>query len=222
MKKFAVIVGGGKGIRLGSDIPKQFLLLNKRPVIFYTIEKFVGIADEIVLVLPESHFNNWNQLFEKFQPAFSVTLVKGGSTRSISVKNGLAALSGEGIVAVHDAVRPLVSQQLVTNLFEKALISGNSVPVVAVKDSLRKLTQAGTQCVNRDDYRIVQTPQCFDLHKLAAAYAEIGEDVFSDDASIMEQYGTAINTVEGETTNIKITFKEDLAYAEAILAAMKG
>lgn len=220
MKKFAVIVGGGKGIRLGSEIPKQFLLLKGLPVLIHTIEKFHGIADEIVLVLPESHFEYWNQLCESLGLQVHVKLVAGGATRAQSVMNGLAVLSGQGIVAVHDAVRPLVTKKLINSLYETAQMKGNAVPCVPVKESIRKKNGNTSMAVKREDYLVVQTPQCFDLQELIAAYQKSGELDFTDDAGMMEHFGALIHHIEGEVSNIKITFREDVLLSEALLDAM--
>lgn len=214
MKKFALIVGGGTGSRMGSDVPKQFLELAGKPVLFHTIEKFHGIADEIVVVLPQSQFDRWQELKTQYRFSISHTLVAGGATRTQSVKNGLSALSGEGIVAIHDAVRPLLSQELISRLFDATLASGSAVPVVEVRETLR--TKSG-QTVNRSDFFVVQTPQCFPLESILKAYNSIDNEMFTDDAGVFETLGGKIHTVPGETTNIKITFQEDMAVAEAIL-----
>jgi 2-C-methyl-D-erythritol 4-phosphate cytidylyltransferase len=218
VKKIALIVGGGTGSRMGSDVPKQFLSLAGKPVLFHTLEKFRDIADHIVLVLPDAQFHYWKRLCTDHHFDLPHILVAGGATRSQSVFNGLQSLNADGVVAIHDAVRPLVSEQLITTLFNDAITHGSAVPVIPVRESLRK--KSG-KAVNREDYLIVQTPQCFRIDDIMAAYIHAGNSSFSDDASVFECNGGAIHTVEGESGNFKITFREDLAAAEAMITSIK-
>ncbi len=220
MKKFALIVGGGQGLRFGGDIPKQFQLLNNRPVLFRSIDLFIGHVDRIVVVIPKNQFDLFRVLRQthaiEMDPA-DFALIEGGTTRTESVRNGLAAISEDGIVAIHDAVRPLASADLIERLFACSLSLGCSVPVIPVRDSLRQKSEQQTRSVNREDYVCVQTPQCFHLATLKQAYDSNEERLFSDDASLLEANGKNIHTVEGESSNIKITWPEDLLFAEAIL-----
>jgi len=219
MKRYAIIVAGGHGNRLGGTIPKQFLLLRGKPVIIHTLEKFRGIADEIILVLPSAQIEYWKQLCKTHQYSHSFLIVEGGATRTDSVMNGLLAIPGPGIVAIHDAVRPLVSKVLIETLYTTAEKSGSAIPVVPVRESLRILHKLDNQAVNREEYVSVQTPQCFDYKQIMNAYQNLGQKNFSDDAGVFEHSGGKINVIEGESYNIKITFKEDIAFAEALLEA---
>ena len=217
MKKYAIIVAGGQGQRLGSEIPKQFLLINKRPVIFYSIENFLAVADEVIVVLPLSHFQYWDELCNKYQFDLKIKVVAGGVTRASSVMNGLAVLPEEGIVAIHDAVRPLVSTNLIEAVFNETQKSRSAVPVIPMRESLRVKALNKTQSINRDEYLVVQTPQGFMLSDIKNAYRQAAGAIFSDDAGVYEKAGMTIHHLEGETSNIKITFREDIAIAEAIL-----
>jgi 2-C-methyl-D-erythritol 4-phosphate cytidylyltransferase len=217
LKKFAIIVAGGQGLRLGSEIPKQFLLVNNRPIIFYSIEKFSAVADEVILVLPTTHFEYWNQVCEQYKFTYTVRLVAGGKNRSESVINGLLQIEDDGVVAIHDAVRPLVTPALIDVVFETARIHGSAVPVIPMRESMRIRDSDQSRAVNRDDYFVVQTPQCFDLKAIKKAYHDFPEANLSDDASVFESANHPVRLVEGETSNIKITFREDLALADALL-----
>ncbi|MFM7177008.1 MAG: 2-C-methyl-D-erythritol 4-phosphate cytidylyltransferase [Bacteroidota bacterium] len=219
MEKFALIVGGGQGLRFGGEVPKQFQLLDGRPVLFRSIDLFSAIADRVVMVIPQSQFEYFQSLVQQFGLPIipeKFQLVAGGSTRTESVANGLNALSGDGVVAIHDAVRPLATTQLVQSSFQEAAIHGSAIPVIPVRDSLRKKTDAGTVAVDREQYLAVQTPQCFDFTRLMNAYREQAGN-FTDDASLFESTGGKVHLVEGENSNIKITWPEDLLFAEAIL-----
>ena len=220
VKRTALIVGGGTGQRMGNDVPKQFLLLNGRPVIFYTIEKFAKLTDRIVLVLPESQFSYWENLCHQHRFNLPVILVAGGETRTRSVMNGLRQAGDEGVVAIHDAVRPLVSEYMISAGLEMAASRGSAIPVIPARETLRIKQDNTTAPVNREDFLVVQTPQCFDLKLIMAAYNDFSNRQFTDDAGVFEMAGHPIFTFEGETTNIKITYKEDLAVAEALLRVM--
>jgi 2-C-methyl-D-erythritol 4-phosphate cytidylyltransferase len=217
VKRIAIIVAGGKGVRLGTEIPKQFLILENKPVVFYTIEQFVGITDSIILVLPRTHMAYWGHLMDEYQPSFKVKLVAGGETRSQSVLHGLAAVEESGLVAIHDAVRPLVSQNLIIHLFQVAEAKGSAIPVLPVRDSLRYRKGEKSYAANREEFVVVQTPQVFTIRELKSAYEGIGTRTFTDDAGVYESAGKQVEMVEGEQANIKITFPEDLLLAGAIL-----
>lgn len=220
MEKFALIVGGGQGLRFGGEVPKQFQLLDGRPVLFRSIDLFSSIADRVVVVIPQPQFEYFQSLVDQFGLNIAPEkfhLVAGGSTRTESVANGLNALSGDGVVAIHDAVRPLATTQLVNAAFGEAAIHGSAIPVIPVRDSLRKTTDAGSLAVDREQYAAVQTPQCFDYTRLVSAYREHLSDSFTDDASLFESTGGQVRLIPGENSNIKITWPEDLLFAEAIL-----
>lgn len=221
MKKFAIVVAGGSGVRMGGGIPKQFLPLLGKPVLMHTLEKFQGLVDEIILVLPAEHFAFWKELCEEHSFHLKVNLVEGGSSRSQSVMNGLDLISDPGIVAIHDAVRPLVSRGLISVLLQSSLIHGNAVPVIPVRESLRSVKAQLNESVNRDGFVMVQTPQCFDLELIKSSYRNHEDIQFSDDASVFEFSGNRIHLEKGETSNIKITFKEDILFAEALLQSLK-
>lgn len=221
MKKYALIVAGGKGIRIGSEIPKQFLPLKGKPILFHTIDKFDGLVDEIILVLPESHFSLWQSLCESHSYRVKVQLVAGGESRTQSVINGLQAVTFDGIVAIHDAVRPLLTRSLIEKLFEVASQKGNAIPVLELRESLRIKSDTGNKAVNREHFLTVQTPQCFDCQSIIKAYQSSAGMQFSDDASVIDHMGGTIHLVEGEHSNIKITFKEDLLFAEMVMNAIK-
>ncbi|MFN8436696.1 MAG: 2-C-methyl-D-erythritol 4-phosphate cytidylyltransferase [Cytophagales bacterium] len=218
MKKYAIIVAGGSGKRMGSEIPKQFLALQKKPILFQTLHKFENICDDIILVLPENQIEYFHKLCKKFKFNTKAKIVTGGIERFHSVKNGLDQLNldNEAVVAVHDAVRPLVSKELIIKSFECAYSHGNCVVAVPSKDSLRKISEGKSKSVTRSEYFMVQTPQVFNLNILKEAYQQEYNN-FTDDASVLESLGLNIHLLEGEYSNIKITTKEDLIIAEALL-----
>ena len=217
MKRFAIIVAGGSGQRMSASLPKQFLLLKGKPVIMHSIEKFYKCNADVVVVIPESNFNFWEELKTKFNFSIPHFVTAGGNTRSESVFNGLKLIADDSIVAVHDAVRPLVSETLIEKLFASAEKNGNAIPVVGLRDSIRKISGAENSEVNRDDFRIVQTPQIFQTQILKQAFQKTTNRNFTDEASLVESCGIKINLEEGEQSNIKITFPEDLILAEALL-----
>lgn len=217
MKKIALIVAGGAGARMGSDVPKQFLLLKGKPMLMHTMEKFRGIADEIVVVLPKEQMERWQQLCITHNCNLQHRTVAGGNTRTASVRCGLEALGGDGLLAIHDAVRPLVTHNLIDRLFNTAATHGNAVPLIPVRETLRKMENDDTLAVKRDDFRVVQTPQVFRLEEIRKAYANTHNESYTDDASVFEHDGGKIQIIDGESTNLKITFPEDLLIAEALL-----
>lgn len=221
MNNYAVIVAGGSGSRMKSDQPKQFLALAGRPLLMHTIEAFnsTGFDISIILVLPEGHIENWKALTVRHQFDIPHHIVSGGLTRFNSVENGLNAIEGVGIVAIHDGARPLVTPDIIRRTFEKARGSGSGVAAVKVKDSIRRLTQGQSRAVDRNEYFAVQTPQTFDLDLIKKAFAQSQNNQFTDDASVLEAYGQEITLVEGGYDNIKITTPEDLIMAEAILSS---
>ncbi len=204
---------------MNSALPKQFLPLNNKPLIFYTIEKFVVAIPNInvTVVLQEEQFAYWKKICEDYNFSQPHTLAKGGQTRFHSVKNGLEAISGDGIVAIHDAVRPLVSQDLIKKAFKIAAEKGNAVPAIELKDSIREVAGNNSKHLERKKFRLVQTPQCFNLPLIKRAYDQSFSENITDDATLVEHLGERINLVEGEETNIKITTSFDIIIAEMLL-----
>ena len=215
MKKVALIVAGGKGIRMNSDIPKQFLLLKGTPVLMRTIEKFSHL-DEIVLVLPKTQIEYWNTICEKYNFSLPHTYVKGGETRFHSVKNGLDRVDNNSLIAIHDGVRPLISTKLIDNLINETKNGIGIIPVVPVKNSIRKVDAEISTHVDRTDLYNVQTPQCFLSDDIKNAYTQEYSKKFTDDASVFESNGGNIRTIIGEEKNLKITTKEDLKIASIL------
>lgn len=213
-----IITAGGIGKRMGGDIPKQFIDVAGKPVLLHTIALFreFNASAQILVTLPESWLTYWNELIEKHDFQVEHEVVLGGVERFHSIQNALQKVEGE-FVLVHDGVRPLVSQKTLEKCAE-ALQSNNAViPVVPVKESLRKISDDGSQAVNRADFRIVQTPQCFAKKLLFRAYTQDFHSGITDDSSLVEQLGEAIFCVEGNYENIKITTPEDLILAKSLL-----
>ena len=213
-----IIVAGGKGLRMGTDIPKQFLPVGGRPVLMRTLERFRAYSPalSIILVLPEAQQDYWRQLCREYHFDVEYQMANGGETRFHSVQNGLSLIpdDAEGVVGVHDGVRPFPAIEVIANCFETARTRKAVVPVVPVVETLRHVSE-GTK--PRGDYRLVQTPQTFDIQLLKAAYRQPYCDAFTDDASVVESYGHAITLVEGNRENIKITTPFDLTIAEAMI-----
>jgi 2-C-methyl-D-erythritol 4-phosphate cytidylyltransferase len=219
VKKYAVIVAGGTGSRLGGSLPKQFQLIGGKPVLYYTINVFLNAYDDlqVILVLPEVHLQLGQEIVDAFFDHERVTLTVGGRTRFHSVQNGLALVQQEGVVMVHDGVRCLLSQQLVHRCYEAALEHGAVVPVVACHDSLRRLTAAGNEALDRETVKRVQTPQAFLSKILLPAFQIDYKERFTDEAAVVEAFGLNIHLLEGEEDNIKITWPTDLLVAEHLL-----
>ncbi|MFI3277953.1 MAG: 2-C-methyl-D-erythritol 4-phosphate cytidylyltransferase [Rikenellaceae bacterium] len=220
-----VIVAGGKGLRMGGSLPKQFRFLGQLPILAHSINTFAQALSsvEIVVVLPAESIEYWQNLSSRFTVASHRT-VEGGEERFHSVKRGAEALSeGCEIIAVHDGVRPLCSEALIQRCVKEALASGSAVPVVSVVDSFREVGDDGiSKIVDRSKLRAVQTPQLFDAVMLRRAYAQPYKITFTDDASLVESLGERVWLVEGERSNIKITTPEDMLYAEAILESKQS
>lgn len=219
MRKFALIVAGGKGTRMGASVPKQFLELAGKPVLLWTIQRFIEFdpAIEIILVLPEDQFEQWEQICADHQFQYPVELAKGGATRFQSVKSGLQKVGDSGIVFIHDGVRPLVSLATLTNCYKTALEKGNALPVTPVIESIRRVNGDESQHVDRGQYRLVQTPQTFQCEIVRNAYRQPEQKLFTDDASVCESAGYKINLVDGNIENIKLTNPTDLVIAKAFL-----
>ena len=216
MQKVALIVAGGKGERMNADIPKQFLLLNGIPILMHTLKKFSHF-DEIFLVLPLSQFEYWQELCNTYNFRKQHTLVSGGITRFQSVKNGLDRIADNTIVAIHDGVRPLISTALIDILVAETKSGIGVIPIVPVKDSIRKLEGDNSVHVDRSKLYKVQTPQCFLSSDIQKAYTQDFNGTFNDDASVFETNGGKINTLLGEGNNLKITTEEDLKIASILI-----
>ena len=216
MKKIALIVAGGKGERMNADIPKQFLLLNDLPILMHTLNAFTDF-DKRILVLPQSQIENWKTLCGEYNFALKHMLVAGGINRFGSVKNGLRKVDEGSIVAIHDGVRPLISKNLTNKLIATTKKGIGVVPVVSVKDSLRKVDGNNSKAVSRSSLYKVQTPQCFFASTIKDAYKQNFSLFFTDDASVLESNGGKIIAILGEGKNIKITTKEDLRIAEVFM-----
>jgi 2-C-methyl-D-erythritol 4-phosphate cytidylyltransferase len=218
MKKtrIAIIVAGGKGERMNSDIPKQFIEIQGKPVLMHTIEVFHRFDDtmQLILVLPEIQIGFWKEICKKHNFTLIHQIVPGGKTRFNSVKNGLKVVKNPSLVAVHDGVRPLVSIETISRCFEAAEKFEAVVPVFDLVESIRQITEKGSQSVDRNAYKLVQTPQVFDAELLIKAYEQDFSDIFTDDASVVEATGTKIHLVEGNRENIKITTEFDLKIAK--------
>lgn len=222
MEYYAIIVAGGKGLRMGSDIPKQFLPVSGRPVLMRTIDAFRRALPSvhIILVLPQCQQAYWSQLCREYGFTADIQVANGGETRFHSVSNGLALIPGgvDGIVGVHDGVRPFVSTDTIQRCFQAAEQMGAVVPVTPVVETLRhKLSNGGSETVSRDDYCLVQTPQTFRISLLSQAYQQPYRPFFTDDASVVESLGVSIHLVDGNRENIKITTPSDLVFAEGLL-----
>lgn len=220
-KKYAIIVAGGVGSRMKASIPKQFLLLNGKPILQHSIERFVNYDQtiDIIVTLPESEISTWQQLCKEHKFKIKHKVIRGGETRFYSVKNGLKQITEPGVVAVHDGVRPLVSSSTIAAAFNKASEHQTAVPVVPITDSIRKIENGKSFHVDRSCYFLIQTPQCFQTEVLLKAYEQNYSTEFTDDASVVEKFGGTINLTEGNKENIKITTPEDLIIANAFYSS---
>jgi 2-C-methyl-D-erythritol 4-phosphate cytidylyltransferase len=238
MKKYAVIVAGGAGVRMGTEVPKQFLLLNGRPVLSYTLEAFLGSDPEleIVLVVAEAHLETTRELIKELAGVGRIRLASGGDTRFHSVRNGLekikegigggssigggaagkedpGGMKEQAIIFVHDGVRCLVSKQLIQRCYEQAVQLGSAIPVIDCTDSVRLAEDVGSKSIDRSRVKLVQTPQTFRSDILLPAYMQDHQEAFTDEATVIEVAGHPVYLIEGERTNIKITAPEDLVLA---------
>jgi len=218
MKKHIIIVAGGKGLRMGGDIPKQFLPVCGKPVLMRTLEAFhaYDASMHLILMLPVSQQEYWKELCREYQFGLPHDVADGGETRFHSVMNGLALVEGEGLVGVHDGVRPFVSQEVIARCYEEAQAKKTVIPVIGVVETVRHLTEEGSETVPRDRYKLVQTPQVFDVALLRRAYRQPYTDFFTDDASVVEALGEKVHLVEGNRENIKLTTPFDLKLAEVL------
>ena len=222
MERYAILVAGGKGLRMGGDIPKQFLPIGGKPVLMRTIEVFRQAYPDIhiILVLPSSQQEYWQQLCREYAFGVPFRIADGGETRFHSVSNGLKLVpdDAEGIVGVHDGVRPFVSVETIRRCYDEAVERGAVVPVVSVFETVRQLREDGTSVtVPRDAYKLVQTPQTFRVSLLKEAYRQPYIPAFTDDASVVEALGKPVHLVEGNRENIKITTPADIRFADGLL-----
>ncbi|WP_268035747.1 2-C-methyl-D-erythritol 4-phosphate cytidylyltransferase [Algoriphagus sp. PAP.12] len=225
MRKAAVLVAGGKGTRMGGPISKQYLPIGGKPILMHTLEVFFKVDPqiELILVIPELDFDYWNELVETFEFKIPHQVVSGGNSRFQSVKNGLNAIPFQvGLVAIHDGVRPFVKSSVIESSFEEAERSGSGIAVVSLKDSIRKLTDDGKSFYQERQYfRLVQTPQTFQLEKIRKAFQVTEIPQFTDDATVYEHQGWQVSLIPGNPENIKITTPEDMDYAEYLLSLKK-
>jgi 2-C-methyl-D-erythritol 4-phosphate cytidylyltransferase len=216
VRKVAIIVAGGKGVRMNSDIPKQFLLLNSTPVLMHTISKFSHL-DEVILVVPKTQKEYWNSLCKTHNFNIPHTIIEGGKTRFHSVKNGLEKVNNNSIVAIHDAVRPLISIKLINSLITETKNGVGVIPIIPFKDSIRKVEGENSIHIDRSNFYKVQTPQCFLSDEIKEAYDQEYSEKFTDDASVLESNYGKIVTILGEEKNLKLTTEEDFKIAELFL-----
>ncbi len=219
MKKFAVIVAGGSGSRMNNAIPKQFLLLNGKPVLYYPINTFLKAYDDlqVVLVLPEEYSAAGKEIVDAFFDHSRIKIAFGGRTRFHSVQNGLQLVNEESIVFVHDAVRCMVSVGLVQRCYAAAVENGSAIPVIDCKDSVRLVTEEGNEVLERNTIKLVQTPQTFHSKILLPAFNIDYKDKFTDEATVVEAFGLKVKLVEGEENNFKITRPVDMVVAERLI-----
>jgi len=219
MKKYAVIVAGGSGLRMGTSVPKQFLELQGRAVLWYTITAFLEAYHdlEIILVLPQAHLQTGLHIIQTTKDPSRVWITEGGETRFHSVKKGLDHVQLHSMVFVHDGVRCLLTPDLIRRCYNHAIDKGNAIPAIAAVDTIRIVTVKGNELIDREKIRIIQTPQTFFSDIIKAAFEQDYEESFTDEANVVERLGVKIHLVEGEATNIKITRPIDILIAEKIL-----
>lgn len=219
MKKKAIIVAAGNGSRMQSVIPKQFLLIAGKPLLYYTIQSFINAFEdiEIILVLPAAHITKGMEIIDGYFDAEKFIVCEGGPTRFESVKNGLAYIREDCIVFMHDGVRCLVSSDLIQRCYETALTEGTAIPAIACKDSIRIINDEGNEHISREKIRLIQTPQAFHSKIILPAYEIDYKPWFTDEASVVESYGLKIKLINGEDNNIKITTPSDFLFASFIL-----
>jgi len=218
MEKFAIIVAGGAGVRMGGSIPKQFQLLKGKPVLWYSVKAFTEAFPDIqiIIVIPAIYQARSEAIINEF-PKRNIKTTTGGDTRFDSVKNGLNCIGDKGIVFIHDAVRCLVTPKLIYQCYESAIEKGNAIPAVAATDTIRIETTGGNKQIDRNSVRIIQTPQTFYCKDIKAAFTQEDDPYFTDEASVIERKGVKINLIDGDAGNIKITRPVDLLIAEKIL-----
>lgn len=219
MRKYAIIVAGGSGTRMGSSLPKQFMLLKGRPVLYYTIKTFLESYNDlqVILVLPVNYTDMGQEIIDAYFDKNRIRITAGGDTRFQSVKNGLALVEEESVIFVHDGVRCLVSTDLIHRCYEQAVETGSAIPAIPSRDSIRLVTEEGNTAWDRNNVMLVQTPQTFHSKILLPAFQIDYKDRFTDEATVAEAYGMKVSLVAGEESNIKITRPADLLLAEMII-----
>ena len=221
MKKYAILVAGGSGNRMGNELPKQFMLLKEKPVLYYSLKTFLETYDdlELILVLPVDYTDMGQEIIDAWFDKDRIRITAGGTTRFQSVKNGLALVEEESIIFVHDAVRCLVNSDLIERCYQAALETGSAVPAIASKDSVRIIRDEGTDAFDRTKILLVQTPQAFHSKILLPAFQIDYKDKFTDEATVVEAFGLKVTIVDGDENNIKITKPIDLLIAEKLIDA---
>lgn len=219
MQKIAIITAGGLGTRMGSHLPKQFLTLHQQPILWYTLQAFLKAYQDIafILVLPKDYISAGEALVNELGISKQTKLVMGGETRFHSVQNGIQEIKDPAVVFVHDGVRCLITPDLIKRCFEQALDNGSAIPAVTCTDSVRIVHNQAHEAINRDQVKIIQTPQTFLSSILIPAFNQPYQDKFTDEATVVEAYGEAVFLIEGEYSNLKITRPTDLLLATAIL-----
>ena len=219
MKKYAIIVAAGSGIRMGGTVPKQFILVNNKPVLYYTLQTFLNaFADiQIILVLPVDYTDMGQEIIDAYFDKEKIRITAGGDTRFQSVKNGLQLVEDDSIIFVHDGVRCLLTENLIHRCYANAFETGTAIPVIACKDSVRIVHEEGNDAIDRNKVMLVQTPQTFHSKILLPAFRIDYKEKFTDEATVVEAYGLKVTLVEGEENNIKITRPMDLLIAEKII-----
>ncbi len=225
--KYTIIVAGGKGSRFGGDLPKQFIDLENKAVLMHSIEAFYNYdnAMKIIVALPKQQIEFWKELCLQYNFTIEHSIVEGGKSRFHSVRNALSTVAGNGLVGIHDGVRPLIDKQTISHCYNTAREKGNAIPVVDLVDSIREIdSSTGIHKMrNRSNYKLIQTPQVFNIQTIKSAFTQEYNEAFTDDASVLEYYdGSYINLVKGNRQNIKITTTEDLIYAKAILKTRRN
>jgi 2-C-methyl-D-erythritol 4-phosphate cytidylyltransferase len=218
-QKYVLITAAGAGVRMNSPLPKQFMELQGKPVLFHTISRFIqySLGIKIILVLPQQQIAYWDELCDTHRFRVPMSVVAGGPTRFHSVKNGLAKVPNEALVAIHDGVRPLVSMETIKQAFHYAALFGNAIPAIGVSESVRVMERSMSKTIDRNSLRIIQTPQCFKASLIKKAYGVNFMETFTDDASVLEFSGERIFIVDGNRENIKITSQEDFIIANALM-----
>ena len=219
MKKYAIIVAGGAGVRMGGNTPKQFMLLKDKPVLYYTLKVFLEAYTDlqIILVLPVDYTDMGQEIIDAYFDKDRIKITAGGDTRFQSVKNGLGLVEGESIVFVHDGVRCLLTKDLIYRCYQLAVETGTAIPAVVSKDSIRLITEEGNTAFDRNKVMLIQTPQTFHSKIIVPAFQIDYKDKFTDEATVAESYGMKVSLIEGEENNIKITRPVDLLIAERII-----
>ena len=221
IRKYAVIVAGGRGLRMGAAVPKQFLPILGKPILCYAIQAFAATIRgiHIILVLPPDQLNSAKTVLKSYLGNIDVTTVAGGDTRYESVQHGLKKVNNDGVVFVHDGVRPLLSQDLIQRCYQQTISKGSAIPVIPVTDSIRMIENGVSHPITREHLRIVQTPQTFMTSIILPAFQQEYQASFTDEANVVEAYGTPVHLIDGAMDNIKVTTPEDMLIAETLLKA---